>query len=128
VTDIAVVANAVAQFGSIITDMIRFSLGDQKYDQAVEAIDVMRSECVELEEPGLYNEWLRELKGRLLEEEEAGGDRREMWWKVKKARLGLIDKKTSEVSDVSEEDAQAVSGRDEEKWRILIYVQFLTTK
>ena len=127
-TDIAVVANVVAQFGSIITDMIRFSLGDQKYDQAVEAIDVMRSECVELEEPGLYNEWLRELKGRLLEEEEAGGDRREMWWKVKKARLGLIDKKTSEVSDVSEEDAQAVSGRDEEKWRILIYVQFLTTK
>jgi len=112
VTDIAVVANAVAQFGSIITDMIRFSLGDQKYDQAVEAIDVMRSECVELEEPGLYNEWLRGLKGRLLEEGAAGGDRREMWWKVKKARLGLIDKKTSEVSDVSEEDAQAVSGRD----------------
>jgi len=47
----------------------------------------------------------------LLEEGGAGGDRREMWWKVKKARLGLIDKKTSEVSDVSEEDAQAVSGR-----------------
>lgn len=48
-----------------------------------------------------------DLKKRLLSGE-LGGDRREMWWKVRKARLGLIDAKESEVSEVTEGEAKEV--------------------
>jgi ATP-dependent DNA helicase 2 subunit 2 len=106
--DIAVVENAVKQVGNIATEMIKFSLGDDKYDRVVEIMQVMRTECIELETPNLYNEFARTLKEKMLSEQ-LNGDRREMWWKMKKMRLGLIDKRTSEQSDATEEDAQAVS-------------------
>lgn len=106
--DIETVKAAVNQLGNIVQDMIKFSLGDAAYDRAAEALEVMRTECTELEEPAVYNDFVRNLKESLLRDV-LGGDRREMWWKMKKAKLGLIDKKTSEASDVSEEDAQTVS-------------------
>ena len=61
---------------------------------------------MDLEEPGIYNDLIRQLKKKLLVEE-LGGDRREMWWEVRKNRLGLIEKKSSEVSTVDEEEAKA---------------------
>ena len=36
-----------------------------------------------------------------------GGDRREMWWRVRGSRYGLIDRKRCFASDVSEEEAAA---------------------
>jgi len=106
--DIDTVKAAVNQLGNIVQDMIKFSLGDAAYDRATEALEVMRTECTELEEPAVYNGFVKSLKESLLKDV-LGGDRREMWWKIKKSKLGLIDKKTSEASDVSEEDAQTVS-------------------
>jgi len=108
--DIDTVKAAVNQLGNIVQDMIKFSLGDAAYDRATEALEVMRTECTELEEPAVYNDFVRSLKESLLKDV-LGGDRREMWWKMKKAKLGLIDKKVSEASDVSEEDAQTVGIR-----------------
>lgn len=62
----------------------------------------------EMDEPGWYNEFVRRLKGKILGGE-LGGERREMWWEIRRERLGLIDKKASEQSDVGEEAAKEVS-------------------
>lgn len=80
------------------------------YERALEELGVLRQEMVEMEEPGVWNEYLHSLKRKLLAGE-LGGDRREMWEKVRKggARLGLIEKKVSKVSEVSEEEAKEVS-------------------
>lgn len=65
----------------------------------------MREELIEMEEPGAFNDFIRSLKRKLLAEE-LGGDRREMWWEIKKNKLGLIDKKSSEQSTVDEEEGK----------------------
>jgi ATP-dependent DNA helicase 2 subunit 2 len=100
------VKDAVKQMTAIVEDQIRHSFGDSAYERAVEELGVMRQEMIDLEEPGLYNDMLRELKRKIMAEE-LGGNRREMWWFVRKNRIGLIDKRTSSMSDVTEEEANA---------------------
>lgn len=78
------------------------------YGRAVEEISVMRSETTELEEPSVYNDFMRALKRKLLGEE-LGGDRREMWGLIRKHGLGLIETKISERSEVGEDEARKVS-------------------
>ena len=68
----------------------------------------MREEMIEVEEPGVYNTILRKLKEKLLKGE-LGGERKDFWYEVRKNRLGLVDKKSSERSDVSEDRAREVS-------------------
>ncbi|KAF1985197.1 putative Ku family DNA helicase [Aulographum hederae CBS 113979] len=104
--DVKTIREATKQMAEIVKNFVRHSLGDRDYGRAVEALNVMRSELTELEEPGLYNEMLRDLKKRMFAGE-LGGERKEMWWKIRANRLGLIDKKLSLVSDVSEQDAKA---------------------
>ena len=60
---------------------------------------------IDLEEPAIYNDFIRDLKQKLLTEK-LGGDRREMWWEIRKAKLGLIEKRVSEQSNVLEEEAK----------------------
>ncbi|KAL6713442.1 ATP-dependent DNA helicase yku80 [Lecanora helva] len=96
---------AAAQLGAIIRQQITDSFGDLGYARAVEELRVMREELIEMEEPGAYNEFLRELKGGLLKGE-LGGERREVWGMVRKERLGLIEKRSSEQSEVGEEEAR----------------------
>jgi ATP-dependent DNA helicase 2 subunit 2 len=91
---------------AIVEDQIKHSLGDANYDRVIEGLGVIREELISYEEPGLYNEFLRELKEKILKEK-LGGDRRELWWLLKRSKLGLIDQKQSELSDVTEEDAKA---------------------
>ncbi|EEH48879.2 uncharacterized protein PADG_04958 [Paracoccidioides brasiliensis Pb18] len=102
------VKDAVKQMSTIIENQIKHSLGDANYDRAVEGLGTMKEELVSFEEPGLYNDFIRSLKAKLLGGE-LGGDRREMWWHVRKNRLGLIDKNLSEVSEVTVEEAGNVS-------------------
>jgi len=64
----------------------------------------MRQAMVEMEEPKLYNDMLRELKRKLIAGELAG-ERKEMWYLIRRKRVGLIDKKLSPVSDVTPERA-----------------------
>ncbi|KLJ05752.1 ATP-dependent DNA helicase II subunit 2 [Blastomyces silverae] len=106
--DLDAVKDAVKQMSAIIESQIRHSLGDANYDRAVEGLGTMKEELVAFEEPALYNDFIRGLKAKLLAND-LGGDRREMWWYIRKNRLGLIDKKLSELSDVTEEEARAVS-------------------
>ena len=98
------VKDYVKQMAAIVEDQIRHSFGDSAYDRVVEELGVMRQEMVDLEEPSLYNDLLRELKRKIMAEE-LGGNRKEMWWFVRKSRVGLIDRKASQVSDVTEEEA-----------------------
>lgn len=92
----------------IVEDQIRHSLGDANYDRVIETLGVMRDELVGYEEPKLFNDFVRQIKEKLLKEE-LGGDRRELWWLVRRHKLGLIDKKMSDRSEVSEEEAKEVS-------------------
>ncbi|KAK3172414.1 hypothetical protein OEA41_005735 [Lepraria neglecta] len=100
------IRDAAQQLAAIIKTQIKDSFGDIAYPRAVEELGVLREELMDLEEPGIYNDLIKQLKKKLLAEE-LGGDRREMWWEVRKNRLGLIEKKSSEVSTVDEEEAKA---------------------
>lgn len=99
---------AVKQMAIIIETQIKNSLADANYDRVVEGLGAMRVELVDYEEPGLFNDFLRQLKGKILREE-LGGDRRELWWLVRKGKLGLIDRTASDRSELSEEEAREVS-------------------
>ena len=86
-------------------EWITHSLGDSGYGRAIEGLRVMREELGELEEAGLWNELVRELKGKVLKGE-VGGDRRERWWLIRVSRVGLLDKKAGGVNGVDEEEAK----------------------
>ena len=88
-----------------IRSLVKSSVGDSGYGRALEALRVMRDELTELEEPEIYNDFVRLFKKELLGDE-LGGDRREMWWRVKGSRYGLIDQRRSLVSDVTEKEAE----------------------
>lgn len=103
--NIEAVRDAVQQMTEIILDQIKNSLGEANYNRAIEGLGVMRDELIDYEEPGLLNAFMRQLKDKILKEE-LGGDRRELWWLIRRANLGLIDKKMSDQSDVSEEEAK----------------------
>ena len=68
----------------------------------------MREELNDFEEPQLFNDIMQQLKKRILNGD-LDGNRREMWWRIRASRLGLLDKKTNPMSDVSEDEAKAVS-------------------
>lgn len=102
------IADATKQMGAIVRSLVTDSFGDSKYAQAMENIGAMREELTNLEEPGLYNSFVRDLKKSLLSGA-LGGDRRDFWFKLRWAKLGLIDKSQSEVSTVTPEEADEVS-------------------
>ncbi|KAF7166801.1 hypothetical protein CNMCM6106_002499 [Aspergillus hiratsukae] len=102
---IEAIKDAVKQMTSIIEDQIKNSLGDANYDRVIEEMGVMREELISFEEPALYNDFLRQLKDKLLKEE-LGGDRRELWWLLRRSKLGLISQRESDQSDVTEEQAK----------------------
>ncbi|MCJ1355467.1 MAG: ATP-dependent DNA helicase II subunit 2 [Icmadophila ericetorum] len=102
--DITTIQDAAKQLGDIIESQVRSSFGAIKYGQAIEELTVMREELIEMEEPGLYNDFIRRFKKKLLKEE-LGGDRRELWFMVRRDKLGLVEKKVAPQSDIMEEEA-----------------------
>ena len=108
--------DASKQMSSVIVSLIKHSLGNSGYGRAVEALGVMREQLIEMEEPKLYNDFITDLKGRILNEE-LNGERREMWWEIRRNRLGLIDVQESDLSEVGEEEAKLVSTPARKMWR-----------
>ena len=100
-----VISGASKQMSTLVQDWIRSSLGDSGYSRAIEGIRVMREELNEFEEPGIFNDVVRDLKKKLLAGD-LGGDRTEMWWLMRVNRLGLIDNRMNPVSGVTEEEAK----------------------
>lgn len=102
------IREAARQMGDIIQTLITDSFGDSKYAQAVECCGVMREELNNLDEPAIFNTFVRDLKMKALSGT-LGGDRREFWFNIRASRLGLIDKSQSELSEVSAQEAEEVS-------------------
>ena len=105
--EVSEIEDAAKQMGTIISMFVTESFGDDKYQRALECLGVMREELINLEEPGFYNTFMEGMKKKLLSGD-MGGDRRDFWFKVRWGRLGLIDNKQSEVSDVTPEQADEV--------------------
>jgi ATP-dependent DNA helicase 2 subunit 2 len=102
--DLDAIQEAASTMAVQIRNLISGSVGDSAYGRALEALRVMRDELTELEEPDIWNVFARELKSDLIGGK-LGGDRREMWWKVRGSKYGLIDRKRCFASDVTEEEA-----------------------
>ncbi|RMZ66433.1 hypothetical protein GMOD_00001768 [Pyrenophora seminiperda CCB06] len=88
-----------------IRSLISNSVGDSAYARALEAIRVMREEFTDLEEPETYNTFVRQLKADILGGK-LNGNRRDMWWRIKGNKYGLIDAKRSYASPVTEDEAR----------------------
>ena len=99
------IKDAAKQLGIIIEDQIKESFADQAYQSAIEKLNLLREEMIDIEEPLVYNEILRGLKEKLLGGA-LNGDRREMWWLIRRSKLGLIPKSVSRPSDVDDEEAK----------------------
>lgn len=107
--EVSTIEDATKQMGEIVSRLIRDSFADINYDRAAENLRVMREELISLEEPGLYNSFLRNLKKK-IDGGDLNGDRREMWQeKIVAGRLTLITERETEVSDVTEAEAKEVS-------------------
>ncbi|CAL8576306.1 ATP-dependent DNA helicase yku80 [Xanthoria parietina] len=98
--------DAAQQLGKIIEGRIKDSFGNIAYARALDEIKSLREEMTEMEEPALFNDFARQLKRKLLAEE-LGGNRKDFWWEFRKSKLGLVDKKATETSDATEEDAKS---------------------
>ncbi|CAG8925094.1 unnamed protein product [Penicillium salamii] len=105
--NIEAIHDAVQQMASIIESQIRHSLAHSNYDRVIEALGTMREELVDYEEPAVYNDFVRGLKDNMLAEK-LGGDRTELWYFMRKAKLGLIEKKEVESSTVEDSEARQV--------------------
>ncbi|PVI02902.1 ATP-dependent DNA helicase II subunit 2 [Periconia macrospinosa] len=102
--ELEAIQEAADAMGTEIRNLIRNSVADSAYNRALEAMRVMRDEITELEEPEIWNVFVTDLKKELLGKE-LGGDRREMWWKIRGNKYGLVDRKRCFASAVSEEQA-----------------------
>ncbi len=102
------IEDATKQMGDIVCALIRESFADINYDRAAAHLGVMREELISLEEPDLYNSFLRDLKKK-IHHKELDGDRMDMWrGKIIAGGLGLIIDQESEVSSVTEAEAKKV--------------------
>ncbi|CAI7665480.1 unnamed protein product [Penicillium bialowiezense] len=104
-TNIEAIQDAVQQMAPIIESQITHSLADTNYDRVVEALGTIREELVDYEEPTMYNDFIIPLKEKMLAEK-LGGDRKELWWRIRKSKLGLIEQKEVESSTVEEDEAR----------------------
>ncbi|KAB2109067.1 ATP-dependent DNA helicase II subunit 2 [Alternaria gaisen] len=103
--DLDAIQEAVEGIAKEVHKLISSSIGDNAYGRTLEAIRVMREELTELEEPEMYNTFVVRLKEDILGGK-LNGNRRDMWWKIKGSRYGLIDSKKSYVSPVTEDEAR----------------------
>lgn len=102
------IVKAIKQMSVVICEIVKDSTGDTGYARALENIRIARQEMVELEQPEFYNDFIRNLKQKLLGGT-LGEGRKRFFMEIRNAKLGLIDDKTIDHSDVTEEDATKVS-------------------
>jgi ATP-dependent DNA helicase 2 subunit 2 len=88
-TDIDAVRDACEQLQGIIHTLIKTSVGHTKYKQALELIRTMREECYDKGVEEIFNDFMRDLKKKLLGEE-LNGNRDDMWHEIRRDRQGLI--------------------------------------
>lgn len=96
---------ACTQLKFIIYDWIKHSVGNMAYGRALEGIGAMRKACEDMEHPGPFHSFLVELKQKVLGGE-LGGDRKEMWFKVRQAKMRPLLKSECQGSEFTEEMAK----------------------
>ena len=103
----------VTQMAEVIYKMVANTLTDGSFDIVTANMRVLRSQMMDLEMPEIYNDFIRAFKQKLIAgelfENNFASNERELWFRVKSKRLGLIDKEVSEHSDISKEEAAQVS-------------------
>lgn len=103
-TEDAKIIDAAKQMGKIIRTQISESTGESGTEQAFANMRVFRSEMIDYEEPKLYNDFLKDLKEKIVKQQLVDGER-DFWYHFKTARLGLIDQTALDISEVTEEEA-----------------------
>lgn len=93
---------------ALVREAITNSFADMLYGKACDMMMVMREELVDLDEPEIYNDFVRSLKDDLLAGN-LGGNRADMWKEIRKHRLGLLTTQESERSGITDEQARLVS-------------------
>lgn len=96
------IKEATKQMGDIVQELVRTSMGESNYDQAIEMLRVVREELLGFEFIYEYNGMIKSLKQEVAKEE-LGGDRRDFWYKVRIGKLGLID---ADDGGVDKDEAQ----------------------
>lgn len=86
------IKKAAQQFGEVIEERVRKDVGGRDESRVLEEMGTLRGEMVEMEEPGIWNEWAKAFREKVLSGE-LGGERRELWWKVRGqgSQVGLIE-------------------------------------
>lgn len=103
-TDIDAVRDACLQLQNIIHTLIKTSVGSFKYKQSLELIRTMREECYDKGVEEIFNDFLRDLKKKLLGEE-LNGNREDMWHEIRRDRQGLIVNTADNPGGASKEEA-----------------------
>lgn len=83
------IGKTIDQMALIVKDIIRESVADLRYDQAIECLKALRQECIDCEASELYDEFVKDLKVKLLGGE-LSGDRKDFWSRLRKEKLGLV--------------------------------------
>ncbi|MCJ1432282.1 ATP-dependent DNA helicase II subunit 2 [Xylographa pallens] len=99
------IVDAASQLINIIEKHVKDSFGDSSYDRVIAEMTALREEMIEMEEPGLWNDWLKKLKEK-LRGDSLGAGRNELWWRIRKDKLGLVIKSEMEVSDIGDDEAR----------------------
>ncbi|KAF2719457.1 SPOC domain-like protein [Polychaeton citri CBS 116435] len=89
------IIDAIKQLGQIVKGWVDNSVGSSSDDRVIEVLGVMRRSADELDESDAWNEFLRGLKTKLLGGS-LGGEKRELFAKLKWKRLGLVDAEDGE--------------------------------
>ena len=101
------IVDAASQLIGIIEKHIKDSFGDSNYERVIAEMTALREEMIEMEEPGLWNDWLKKLKEN-LRGDGLGAGRDELWWRIRKEKLGLVIKSEMQVSDIGNDEARQV--------------------
>ncbi|MCJ1315668.1 ATP-dependent DNA helicase II subunit 2 [Xylographa vitiligo] len=104
------IVDAASQLISIIEKHIKDSFGDSNYHRVIAEMTALRQEMIEMEEPSLWNDWLKKLKEK-LRSDGLGTGRDELWWRIRKDKLGLVVKSEMEVSDIGDDEARQFLGK-----------------
>ena len=91
---------------AVVCGLVTDSLGDALYARAVETLAAMRDELIAINQPCPFNAVARDFAMR-LRSGEFGGDRRDFWLMMKRARLGLVTNIECDASSVTAEEAEA---------------------
>ena len=104
-TDIDAVRDACQQLQEIIHTLIKTSVGTMKNKQSLELIRIMREECYDKGVEEIFNDFIRDLKKKLLSEE-LNGDRTDMWFDIRRDKQGLILKTDDNPGGASKEEVE----------------------